>query len=161
MVVPLRKALPRGEILTARVTSIDHAAPDAPRRAASREPRTTWPTTILVVALGSIARTLPIPGLAEHAIGFKTVEEAIALRNQVLDRLDIAASVQDPATKRRAHVRLRRRRLRRGRGAGRDRGHGALRDRATTTPSSPADLRFVLVEATNRILPEVGEDLGE
>src|SRR3954471_1829317 len=35
----------------------------------------------LIVALGSVSRTLPIPGLAEHAIGFKTLPEAIALRN--------------------------------------------------------------------------------
>ena len=32
------------------------------------------------MAPGSIARTLPIPGLAEQGIGFKQVEEAIALR---------------------------------------------------------------------------------
>ena len=44
---------------------------------------------MLVVAPGSVARTLPIPGLAEHGIGFKTVGEAIYLRNHVLARLDI------------------------------------------------------------------------
>src|SRR5918994_1418608 len=33
----------------------------------------------LIVALGSISRTLPIPGLAEHAIGFKSLSEGIAL----------------------------------------------------------------------------------
>src|SRR5690606_2509646 len=57
---------------------------------------------ILVVALGSISRTLPIPGLAEVGIGFKQVEEAIALRNHVLDRLDVAASTTDEAVRRRA-----------------------------------------------------------
>src|SRR4029453_11846239 len=57
---------------------------------------------ILVVALGSVARTLPIPGLAEQAVGFKQIEEAIGLRNQVLDRLDAAASVQDPTIRARA-----------------------------------------------------------
>ena len=43
---------------------------------------------MIVVAPGSVARTLPIPGLAEQGIGFKSIEEAIALRNQVLVRLD-------------------------------------------------------------------------
>src|SRR6266511_4071292 len=38
----------------------------------------------LIVALGSTSRTLPIPGLVEHAIGFKTLSEAIALRNRVV-----------------------------------------------------------------------------
>ena len=56
----------------------------------------------LVIALGSIARTLPIPGLAEFGIGFKQVEEAIALRNQVLEKLDRASSSTDPALRRRA-----------------------------------------------------------
>ena len=37
----------------------------------------------LVMAVGSVSRTLPIPGLAEWATGFKTVEEAIQLRNRV------------------------------------------------------------------------------
>ena len=41
--------------------------------------------------------TLPIPGLAEHGIGFKTIGEAIYLRNHVLSRLDVAASMADPA----------------------------------------------------------------
>src|ERR1700737_811103 len=36
----------------------------------------------LVVALGSVSRTFPIPGLTEHAIGFKTIAEAIALRHR-------------------------------------------------------------------------------
>jgi NADH:ubiquinone reductase (H+-translocating) len=50
----------------------------------------------LIVALGSISRTLPIPGLAEHAIGFKSLGDATALRNQVLRCLDIAESLEDP-----------------------------------------------------------------
>jgi NADH dehydrogenase len=44
----------------------------------------------LVVALGAIVRTLPIPGLAEFAHGFKTLADAIALRNHVLRRLEAA-----------------------------------------------------------------------
>ncbi len=51
----------------------------------------------LIVALGSVSRTLPIPGLAEHAIGFKTLSEAIALRNQLIVCLEIAESLDDPA----------------------------------------------------------------
>ena len=44
----------------------------------------------LVVALGAVSRTLPIPGLAEHALGFKTLADAINLRNHVLRRLEAA-----------------------------------------------------------------------
>src|SRR5699024_7115213 len=45
---------------------------------------------------------LPIPGLAEVGIGFKTIGEAIALRNHVLSRIDLAASIADPEARRRA-----------------------------------------------------------
>jgi NADH:ubiquinone reductase (H+-translocating) len=51
----------------------------------------------LIVALGSVSRTLPIPGLAEHAVGFKTLEEAIALRNRVLRCLEMAETLDDEA----------------------------------------------------------------
>jgi NADH dehydrogenase len=49
----------------------------------------------LIVALGSVSRTLPIPGLAQHAIGFKTLSEAIALRNRVLLTLEMGETLDD------------------------------------------------------------------
>ena len=53
----------------------------------------------LIVALGSTTRSLPIPGLAEHAMGFKTLSEAIARRNRVLSLLEIAETVPDAETR--------------------------------------------------------------
>src|SRR6478609_5027021 len=53
----------------------------------------------LVVALGSVSRTLPVPGLAEHALGFKSLPEAIAARNHLLRCLDIAESLEDPVAR--------------------------------------------------------------
>src|SRR5918998_354210 len=50
----------------------------------------------LIVALGSVSRTLPVPGLAEHAIGFKTLPEAIALRNHVIRTLEMAETLDEP-----------------------------------------------------------------
>ena len=70
VVVPLRKVLEGCEILTGRITSIDHAAPDRPVRAVGGR-RRDLRYDVLVLAPGSIARTLPIPGLAEHGIGFR------------------------------------------------------------------------------------------
>ena len=113
--------------LAGEVTRIEHA-----RKTATVQPIVGPPREVaydhIVVAPGSVSRTLPIPGLREHAVGFKTIGEAIYLRNHVLDRLDVAATTTDPATRQRgADLRLRRRRLRRHRGAGRDGGHGARR----------------------------------
>ena len=48
----------------------------------------------LVVALGSVSRTLPIPGLAEHGIGLKSLADATGLRNRALTCLDIAESLE-------------------------------------------------------------------
>src|SRR5687768_3509482 len=53
----------------------------------------------LIVALGSTSRTLPIPGLAEHALGFKTIAEAIALRNQLVQTLEQAEIEEDGDTR--------------------------------------------------------------
>src|SRR5690606_41756707 len=100
-VVPLRRALRRCRVLTGRITAIDHA-----RRTATFQP-VTGPARELgydhvVVAPGSVARTLPIPGLRAHAVGVKTMGEAIWLRYRVLERLDFAAAIDDPRVRRRA-----------------------------------------------------------
>ena len=101
VVVPLRRVLPRAQILNGRVTRIEHG-----RRVVTFLPNAGEAVElsydIIVVAPGSVARTLPIPGLAENGIGFKTVGEAIFLRNHVLAKLDIAASTSDVAVRRRA-----------------------------------------------------------
>ena len=95
VVVSLRRVLDRCEVLTGRVVSVDHE-----RRVARIEPTRggayDLSYEIIVVAPGSVARTLPIPGLAEHGIGFKTLPEAIELRNRVLRSLEAAETLDDP-----------------------------------------------------------------
>src|SRR3954470_6541880 len=78
VVVPIRQMCRRSELLLGRATTIDTAsrtvtvqADDATFEIRYRE---------LVVALGAVSRTLPIPGLAEHGIGFKSLADAIHLR---------------------------------------------------------------------------------
>ncbi|MFL6098658.1 MAG: NAD(P)/FAD-dependent oxidoreductase [Actinomycetales bacterium] len=160
VVVPLRKVLKGAEILNARVVSVDHATKRV-RVAPLEGPQYDVPYDIVVVALGSIARTLPIPGLAEEAVGFKTVEEAIYLRNQVLESLDIAESTADEARRRRAltFVFV-------GGGYAGVEAMAELEDMARFATRyysrvSAKNLRFVMVEATDRILPEVGIDMGK
>ena len=160
VIVPLRRVLKHCEVLTGRVESVDHA-----RRVARITPKRGEPYDltyeVIVIASGSIARTLPIPGLAELGIGFKQVEEAIALRNQVLDKMDIATTITDHAARRSllTFVFV-------GGGYAGIEALAELEDMANYATRyypelSKGDLRFVLVEATDRILPEVGEDLGK
>jgi NADH:ubiquinone reductase (H+-translocating) len=159
VVVPLRRVLKRCEILTGRVESVDHS-----RRIARITPKRGEPYDlsyeVIVLASGSIARTLPIPGLADLGIGFKQVEEAIALRNQVLDKMDMATTISDHAV-RRALLTF----VFVGGGYAGIEALAELEDMANYATRyypelSKGDLRFVLVEATGRILPEVGEELG-
>ena len=56
----------------------------------------------LVVAHGSVSRVLPIPGLAEHAIGFKSLADAIWLRNHVIQCLEVADTSDDAEHPRRS-----------------------------------------------------------
>jgi NADH dehydrogenase len=159
VVVPLRRLLPRTQVLNGRVTKIEHS-----RRTVTFMPNAGDPFEIsydtIVVAPGSIARTLPIPGLAEVGIGFKTVGEAIFLRNHVLAKLDIAASTSEQSVRRRAltFVFV-------GGGYAGVEALAELEDMARDASKSydgvePSDMRWVLVEASDRILPEVSADLG-
>jgi NADH dehydrogenase len=88
VVVPLRPMCPHAELLLGRVTGVDWAARLAriDTDAGALEVRFRR----AVVALGSVSRALPIPGLADHGHGFKDLADAIALRNHVLRRLEAA-----------------------------------------------------------------------
>ena len=94
-VVPVRVMCPRARLLLGRATSVDVAARTVTVQPAEGDPFDEGFDT-LVVALGAIARTAPIPGLVDHAVGFKTIAEAIHLRNHVLQQLELAATLGDP-----------------------------------------------------------------
>jgi NADH dehydrogenase len=98
VVVPLRSQLRRTDLVIGQVTG-----GDAGRRCISVERIDGEAVDLaydhLIVALGSVSRTLPVPGLAEHAIGFKSLADATTLRNQVLNCMDIAESMEDPAAR--------------------------------------------------------------
>ncbi|HMA46073.1 MAG TPA: FAD-dependent oxidoreductase, partial [Frankiaceae bacterium] len=159
VVVPLRRVLPKCKVINGSVQKVEHA-----RRVAVVQPIEGPPLEvaydILVMSPGSIARTLPIPGLAEHGVGFKTVAEAIYLRNHVLARLDAAASNPDPELRRRAltFVFV-------GGGYAGIEAMAELEDMARDAcryyaDVGPGDMRWVMVEASGRILPEVSPAMG-
>ena len=115
----------------------------------------------LIVALGSTSRTLPIPGLAEHALGFKTISEAIALRNRLVQTLEQAEIEQDSDTRQAllTYVFV-------GAGYAGLEGIAELQDfgadlAARYPRSNLHGLRFVLVEAKDRVMSEISADLAE
>jgi NADH dehydrogenase len=164
VVVPLRRVLGRCRVLIGEATSVDHAGRTATVTTLATDEEGTGGRTLpydhLVLAPGSVSRTLPVPGLADHGIGFKTVEEAIGLRNHVIEQMDIASSTRDPAIRDAAltFVFV-------GGGYAGVEALGELEDMARYAARhyhnvQPEDMKWILVEASDRILPEVGEELG-
>jgi NADH dehydrogenase len=159
VVVPLRRVLPKAEVLTGRVSSIDQD-----RKVAAISPLVgdsyELPFDYLVIALGAVSRTFPIPGLAEQGIGMKGVEEAIGLRNHVLAQLDKADSTTNENIRRKALTFV----FVGGGFAGAET-VGEIEDMARDAAQyyrnvKREDMRFILVDAADKILPEVGPELG-
>ena len=157
--IPLRSHLKRARLIHASVTRIDHAS-----KTVSVLPRDGEPFElgydIIVVTAGAVTRTFPIPGVIENAIGMKHVEEAVAIRDRLLDAFD-RASVLSPGPERSrlltvAFV---------GGGFSGVEGFGETLSLATALLKSYPELRFSdlsfhLVEARDRILPEVTDKPG-
>jgi NADH dehydrogenase len=159
VVVPLREHLDRTDLLLAHVTGADPERKRVFVTTAEGE-RRELPYDQLVVALGSISRTLPVPGLREYGVGLKTLSDAIALRNQIVNTLERAESVED-ATARRALLTY----VFVGAGYAGLEGLAELQDFAVDVvdryPRSRIDgLRFILVEARDRVMPEISADLA-
>ena len=91
-VVSHRRHLRRTEILTARVTKVDHASKTATITPVVGE-EWEFEYDIIVVTAGAVSRTFPIPGVANLAIGMKNIEEAVAVRDRVLTNFDKAADL--------------------------------------------------------------------
>jgi NADH dehydrogenase len=160
VVVPLREELKETDIRLGRVTGadpgarrVDYITPDG--RNASCE------YDQLIVALGSVSRVLPVPGLAQHGIGFKTIAEAIALRNRALEHLEIAESLESPE-ERRPWLTF----IFVGAGYAGLEGIAELQDYVADVidryPRCRMDgTRWILVEAGERIMPEIHLGLAE
>jgi NADH dehydrogenase len=159
VVVPLRMMCPHAELVLGRATAIDLERQRV--RVETEDDLHELRYRNLVVAVGAVARALPIPGLAEHALGFKSLADAISLRNHVLRRLEAAAAATTEAHRARelTFVFV---------GAGYA-GVEALaelsdlvRDAIRYYPSlRGAEQRWVLVDAAPKILPEIPTRLGD
>jgi NADH dehydrogenase len=115
----------------------------------------------LLLALGSVSRVLPVPGLSEHAVGFKSLADAIWLRNHVVETLEAANASDDPARRDEllTYVFV-------GGGYAGLEALAELQDFAADAMESYPrarlhGMRWVLVEATGRVLPEIDAGLAE
>ena len=158
--IELRRVLKRARVIQGDVTGIDVEGKDV-TVATKGGADIHLAYDHVVIAMGAVTRVFPTPGLEEHGIGFKTVEEAVGVRNQVLERVEFASSTTDAAARRKAltFVFI-------GGGYTGVEAMGELNNlskRAVkVTPNlDESDLRWVLVEALDRVAPEVGPELSE
>ncbi len=94
--VPLAASLPGVRVVLGEVDEIDLAQ----RRVGWSDPegeRDAITYDRLLLAVGSVNKLLPIPGVAEHAHGFRGLPEALYLRDHIVRQFEIAADTDDPA----------------------------------------------------------------
>ena len=164
VVVPLRRVLRRCRDRHRRGPAIDHAERTATVTTLATEDEGTGPSRSPTTSSSSPPARSPAPSPSRdsptYGIGFKTVEEAIGLRNHVLEQIDIASSTRDPAVRDAAltFVFV-------GGGYAGVEALAELEDMARYAARyyhniKPEDMKWILVEATDRILPEVGPEMG-
>src|SRR3954453_19309640 len=160
VVTPLREILKRTYLRLGTVAGHDPAAKTVELRTREGDAE-QLPYDQLLIALGSVSRVLPVPGLSEHAIGFKSLADAIWLRNHVIETLEAANAGAPPAPRHELlpYVFV-------GGGYAGLEALAELQDfAADAIESYPRarlhGMRWVLVEASDRVLPEIDAELAE
>ncbi|HEX6228008.1 MAG TPA: FAD-dependent oxidoreductase, partial [Solirubrobacterales bacterium] len=160
VVTPLREILDRTYLRLGAVVGHDPAARTVELRTREGEMEELRYDQLLLAA-GSVSRVLPVPGLSEHAIGFKTLADAIWLRNHVVETLEAANATEDPGRRDELLTYI----FVGGGYAGLE-ALAELQDFAADAmeryPRARLHgMRWVLVEATDRVLPEIDAELAE
>jgi NADH dehydrogenase len=160
VVTPLREILERTYLRLGTVVGHDPATRTVELRGRDGESE-ELPYDQLLLAMGSVSRTLPVPGLSEHAIGFKSLADAIWLRNHVIETLEAANASEDAHRRDEllAYVFV-------GGGYAGLEALAELQDFAADAmkcyPRARLHgMRWVLVEASDRVLPEIDAGLAE
>jgi NADH:ubiquinone reductase (H+-translocating) len=158
-VVPLRAMCPHAELILGAATGVDLEARTAEIETDVGTQTVRWRE--LVLALGAVPRVAPVPGLTEHGLSFKSLADAIHLRNHILRELEAAEAALDDAERQRrlTFVFV---------GAGYA-GVEALAELSDLVDDAVRHYpglkgvprRWVLVDAAPKILPEIPSRLGE
>jgi NADH dehydrogenase len=157
--ISLRKNLPRTQVISGSVVEISHAEKAVVVRPYSGDDY-SLSYDVIVVTAGAVTRTFSVAGLKQGAIGLKNVEEAAAIRDRLLTSFDRAAGLPaGPGRKRLLTA------IVVGAGFTGVEGFGELLSFAASLlraypELSFEDLDFRLVQATDRILPEVSERIA-
>jgi NADH dehydrogenase len=157
---PLRKLFRRVTILTGNVEAIDLLTRRVTISYGAGPFRTELPYDHLVLALGSETNYLGIPGVADGAVGIKTLGDAVILRAAVIAMLEFASVESNPERRKRTLTFV----VAGGGFAGVET-TGAINDLARESLPhygriDPREVRDVLIHGGQVILPELGKELG-
>jgi len=156
--VPLANSLKGVHAIRGRVDTVDftqqaltYCDPE------ERSHRLSWDR--LVLTPGSVTRLFDVPGLATYARGLKTTAEALYLRDHFVEQLELANIEEDPkvAAARRTVVVV---------GASYSGTELVAQLRALADAAAkqmrfdPADIKFLLLDTAEQVMPEVGTKLG-
>src|SRR5688572_5041593 len=160
VVTPLREVLDRFHLRLGAVTSHDPAARTVTMRTHDGDTEELR-YDALAIALGSVSRVLPVPGLDERAIGFKSLADAIWLRDHVIETLEQANTTDDAARREEllTYVFV-------GGGYAGLEALAELQDFAASAMDNYPKarlhgMRWILIEAKDRVLPEIDQSLAD
>jgi NADH dehydrogenase len=154
---PLRSGLRRTRVLRARATGVD-----LDRRCVrlSAEDAGELAYDHLVLAVGSVSNYMGLDGVERTALDFKTLGDAIRIRNRVIEMFERADREADPVRRRALLTFV----IAGGGFAGAELAGGVndfARGILVDYPQIPPDdLRVILVHSRERILPELSEQLA-
>ncbi len=157
VVVSHRQHLRKTKLITGRMTQVIHKTKKATVEVDDGKTMTLSYDQIVMTA-GAVTRTFPIEGIAEYAIGMKTVEEAVEVRNKLFGNFERAALLPKSSPLRKKLLTL----IVVGGGFAGVEAFAELRSTATALlryyPEIDFDeVQFHLIEAMGRIMPEVSE----
>jgi len=98
-VVSVRAFIKRSRFLMAEATRVDANARRLHYRLEPGGAEQSLAYDQLVLALGSVTRQPPVPGLAEHGYGMKSLADAVALRDRAIRMLELAEASEVPAAR--------------------------------------------------------------
>jgi NADH dehydrogenase len=156
-VVSHRQHLKRTNLVAGRMLKVNHKAKKATIAVEGGRNKTLDYDQIVMTA-GAVTRTFPIRGIAEQAIGLKTIEEAVEVRNRMVGNFERAAALPRGSKTRARLLTL----VVVGGGFAGIEAFAELRSAATHLlryyPEIEFDeVQFHLIEAMGRIMPEVSE----
>jgi NADH dehydrogenase len=159
-VTPVRTQLRRAQFVLGEVTAIDLDARSVEVAHSITGAQRTLAYDQLVMALGSVTSTFGIPGVAEHALPLKTLEDAEQLRNRIIASLELADITTDPLERARllTYVIV-------GGGYTGCEAAGELADLFRSIAHfyrsiDRREIRLVLIEAGARLLPDLAPAMG-